>query len=433
MALNIQRHLHLDVRGGQIIGRRSFLRVASAGMAAGGLAWSDVLRLHAGEMRRQGMACILLWMGGGPSQLETFDPKPEHANGGETKAIATSVPGIEFADNLPHLAKVANHLAVIRSMTIKEGDHGRASHLMQTCYLPQSSLQYPTLGAVAAHELAGAAAELPAFVRIGGSATRSGGSGYLGSQYDAFFVSTPGRVPDNTQPATTADLFRHRVELLGRLQSARASALSDASGHQSLYEKTSRMVLSPQMQAFDLARESAATRDGYGETPFGAACLLARRLVEAGVTFIETSIPNTNWDTHDNNFVRCRGLCQQLDQPLAYLLTDLAQRGLLEKTLVIWMGEFGRTPRIVPQRAGRDHFPRAFSVALAGGGIQGGRVVGATDASGETIQDRPVNEKDLFQTIYRVLRIDAKKDSSSPIGRPIKFVDGGQPVAELFG
>lgn len=404
----------------------------AAAIAAAGVSWSDVVRLHADEMRRQGMACILLWMAGGPSQLETFDPKPEHANGGETTAISTNVPGIQFADNLPQLAKVADRLAVIRSMTIKEGDHSRATHLMQTAHLPLASVRHPTLGAVASRELANGGSELPAFIRVGGSAMRSGGGGFLGSQYDAFFVHSPGSLPDYVRPATDEADFRHRVDFLARLQPFRDSAGPRPSDHQLLYAQTSRMILSPRMQAFELDREPAASRDRYGRTPFGAACLLARRLIEAGVTFVETSIPNLNWDTHDNNFARCRMLCQELDQPFAYLLTDLAQRGLLDTTLVIWMGEFGRTPRIAPDRAGRDHFPHAFSVALAGAGIRGGRTIGATDASGETIRDRPVTEKDLYQSIYKALRIDARKANTSPIGRPIQYVDGGQPIDELF-
>jgi uncharacterized protein (DUF1501 family) len=189
------------------------------------------------------------------------------------------------------------------------------------------------------------------------------------------------------------------------------------------------MILSPQMQTFDLAREPEKVRQAYGKTPFGNACLLARRLVESGVTCVEAALPG--WDTHFDNFSKTRSLCTQLDQPFAYLIRDLEQRGLLERTLVVWMGEFGRSPRINP-RGGRDHFPRAFNVALAGGGIRGGQVLGGTDAGGEEITGRPVSEKDLFQTIYKSLGINAGKEVMSPIGRPIKFVDGGRPVSELF-
>jgi uncharacterized protein (DUF1501 family) len=190
------------------------------------------------------------------------------------------------------------------------------------------------------------------------------------------------------------------------------------------------MVLSPKMEAFDLSRESSAMRGAYGKTDFGSGCLLARRLVEAGVTFVEVGLGN--WDTHQDNFTRTHALAGELDRPFAQLVSDLKTRGMLDKTLVVWMGEFGRTPRINP-RGGRDHYPRAFSAVLAGGGVRGGRTLGATDAAGAEIEDRPVTAPDLFRTIYKSLGIDAEKENMSPIGRPIKIVDGGKPVDELFG
>lgn len=432
MSARCEHHLQLAVNRNGVIARRGFLRACSAAsLATGAWAWTDALRSNADELRRRGKACILLWMQGGPSQLETFDPKPEHANGGETKAIDTSVPGIRIAENLPRLAKVAHQLAILRSMSTREGEHARAGYLMHTSYLPMASVQYPSLGAVAAHEIARAACELPAFVRIGLQGPGLTGGGFLGTQYDAFTVASPARPPENTRIATDTGRFQERLGLLGRMQSASAQRISaDDQEHQKLYASASRMILSPQMQAFELDRETAEAREAYGSTPFGSACLLARRLIEAGVTFVETGVPG--WDTHDNNFERSRTLCGQLDQPFAQLLADLDQRGLLDSTLVVWMGEFGRTPRINP-RAGRDHFPRGFSAVLAGGGVRGGQVVGATDAAGESIADRPISEKDLFQTVYKSLGVDASKHLLSPIGRPIKFVDGGAPLDDLLG
>ena len=190
------------------------------------------------------------------------------------------------------------------------------------------------------------------------------------------------------------------------------------------------MVTSARMDAFQLERESDAMRDQYGRTDFGAACLLARRLVETGVTFVEVN--SNGWDTHDNNFERTTNLCGQIDQPIAQLITDLRARGMLDSTLVVWMGEFGRTPKINP-RGGRDHFPRAFNVALAGGGIRGGQVIGHTDAGGAAVTDHPVSVQDLFQTFCKSLGIDPTIENMSSIGRPIKIVDGGKPVAQLFG
>lgn len=416
--------------------RRDFLRgmAACGGAALGGSlpgsgGYRDVLGLHAAELEKRNRACIVLWMQGGPSQLETFDPKPGHANGGETKAIDTNVAGIQLADNLPNLAKVADELAIVRSLTGREGEHLRATYLMHTAYLPGGGVRYPSLGAVVAKENKGADCELPPYVRFGGGrGVAVAGAGLLGTAYDPFVVSVGGRAPENTSPTTDAARFRSRLQLAARLQDA--SGMSGVAEQKELYRQASEMILSPKMEGFDTSREDAAVRDAYGTSTFGAGCLAARRLVERGVSFVEVEL--NGWDTHDNNFQRVRGLCNQLDQPYAALIRDLRDRGLLDSTLVVWVGEFGRTPRINP-RGGRDHFPRAFSAVLAGGGVRGGRVLGATDAGGEAVTDRPVSERDFFCTVYRSLGIDPHKENMSPIGRPIKLVDGGEPIDELFG
>ncbi len=204
----------------------------------------------------------------------------------------------------------------------------------------------------------------------------------------------------------------------------------EAAEHKKLYDRATKMILSPEMKAFDLSKETDQTRDAYGRHNFGAGCLLARRLVEAGVTFVE--VVQDGWDTHDDNFARVKKLGEQVDKPFATLIADLKDRGMLDKTLVIWMGEFGRTPNI-NARGGRDHYPKAFNVALSGGGIRGGQAIGETDANGVEIKDRPVTVNDLFQTFSKSLGMKAEKENMSPIGRPIKVVDGGKPVSELFG
>lgn len=407
--------------------RRLLGRVSLAGAAAGLSPYARPLGLSADELRRQGKACIVLWMQGGPSQLETFDPKPGHANGGETKSIRTNALGLELAENLPELAKQADKLAVVRSLTSREGEHQRATYLMHTSYLPIAGVKFPALGAVVARETRNPDCELPPFVRVGPLPGFLGG-GYLGPEFDPLVVNGGGRPPENTRLTTDETRFRRRIDLMERLQSA--SGMPEAEEHRKVYEQAAAMVLSPRMTAFDLSREDLRSREAYGRTPFGDACLTARRLVEAGVTFVEVTLGG--WDTHDNNFDRCRTLCGQLDRPFAALLGDLDERGLLDSTLVVWLGEFGRTPRINP-RNGRDHFPRAFSAALAGCGVRGGQVWGATDDGGDAVQDRPVTEKDFFQTVYKALGIDARKEHMTPIGRPIKFVDGGAAVEELFG
>jgi hypothetical protein len=428
-----KHHIRLAVNRDGVIARRDFLRgISAAGIAAGATSWTDALSLQAKELRRQGMSCILLWMPGGPSQFETLDPKPGHANGGETKAIDTAVSGIRISENLPQLAKAMNDVALIRSMTTKEGNHQRAAFLLHTSYAPTASVIHPTLGSVVSKQIRDSQCELPAFVRIGPRFVNSGSGGLLGREFDPFAVTSAGRMPNNAQPATDTDRYRRRLGLLGKLEaSSTASEIpSQAEEHRHLYDKASQMILSPQMQAFDITKESDKVRDAYGKSEFGAGCLLARRLIESGVTFVEVGLGN--WDTHQDNAAGVKRLTEQLDQPYAHLIADLKERGLLDNTLVIWMGEFGRTPRINP-RGGRDHYPRAFSVALSGGGVKGGQVIGSTDAGGENVTDRPVTVQDLFQTFYKSLKIDAKLENMSPIGRPIKIVDGGKPVDEIFG
>jgi hypothetical protein len=416
----------------QVVRRRDFLRgVSAAALAAGTLSWTDLMTAEADELRKRGMACILLWMQGGPSQFETFSPKPGHANGGKTKAIPTSVPGIEIAENFPEMAKAMHEAAIIRSMTSKEGSHPRATFLLHTGYLPTASVKYPSLGALVTHEIADPTSQLPSFVRVGGRGQNTSGGGFLGVQYDPFDIQNPNAPPTNTRPTTDVARYQRRLELLERLQSDFArDARQEVADHRKLYDRAAKMILSPEMQAFDLGQEKETMRDAYGRTQFGAGCLLARRLIESGVTFVE--VTSNGWDTHDDNFNRSKRLAGDVDQPFAQLIRDLKDRGMLDRTLIVWMGEFGRTPNINP-RGGRDHYPRAFNVALAGGGIRGGQVIGKTDQGGVSVVDRPVTVQDLFQTVCAALKIDADKENTSGIGRPIKIVDGGEAVKELIG
>jgi hypothetical protein len=435
MSLHVQCEVSLR-RSGQIR-RRDFLRaIPAAAAAAGTLSWHDLVTANAAELRRAGKACILLWMAGGPSQFETLDPKPGHANGGDTKSIKSAVPGIEISENLPQIAAAMNDLCLIRSLSGKEGQHPRATFLMHTGYLPSPAVKYPTLGSIVAKELGDPASELPSFVRIGAgqgaNASAMAGAGILGVDYDPLVMTQANRPPDNTSLATDARRFERRLGLLDRLQGdyANTGGRQEVSDHAKVYAQASRLVLSPKMKAFELNHEPQKIREAYGNSPFAQGCLLARRLVETGVTFVEVTLGN--WDTHQDNFNRTKTLCGQLDQPFAALLADLKDRGMLDNTLVIWTGEFGRTPRINPN-SGRDHFPRAFSAALAGGGVRGGQTIGATDRGGDSVQDRPVSVNDLLRTVCHSLGIDANKQNMSSIGRPITIVDGGDVVQEAFG
>jgi uncharacterized protein (DUF1501 family) len=260
----------------------------------------------------------------------------------------------------------------------------------------------------------------------------AGGAGLLGVDYDPLVLQNPGSRPPNTNPTTRRDRFARRLQLLNDLETdfGAVEGADIVADHRKLLRKASEMVLSPRMEAFDVERESPAMRDAYGRSRFGTGCLLARRLVEAGVTFVE--VMANGWDTHEDNFARSRRLGEEVDRPTAQLIADLRQRGMLDRTLIIWMGEFGRTPQI-NARSGRDHYPRAFNVALAGGGIRGGQVVGQTDSGGVEVTDRPVTVNDLFRTVYTTLGIDPDAENYSLAGRPIKLVDGGEVIRELLG
>jgi uncharacterized protein (DUF1501 family) len=427
-----QRRTYVEVRMDRdgALSRRGFLRGAGAGaFGLAGLGWLDCLTLHADDLRKARKACILLWMAGGPSQFETFDPKPGAETQGPTRAIPTAVPGLQVAEHWQRTAAVAGDLAVIRSMTSKEGNHGRATYLLHTGYAPSGGVVHPGFGSLAACELGPADFDLPHFVSILG---QSVGPSFLGVPYAPFVVTDANRSPDNLAMPVAANRLQRRLGLLKELEQpfARGGAAEQVHDHQALYGQTAHMVLSPRVKAFDLAAEPETVREAYGRSAFGQGCLMARRLVEAGVTFVE--VQSSGWDTHGNELPTLKKLIPPVDQGLAALLADLKVRGRLEDTLVIWMGEFGRTPRL-NLTAGREHYPHAFNVALAGGGVRGGRVVGATDPLGTEIADRPVTVPDLFCTFCQALGMNPRKENQSNVGRPLPIVEGGQAVAEVFG
>jgi hypothetical protein len=431
--MTLQPFMHIQTNRDGVLSRRSFLARVGVGAAGLGLlSWKDAVTLNATELRRRGMACILLFMRGGPSQLETFDPKPGVANGGPTQSIQTSVNGIRIAEGWTNLAQRMGDISLIRSMTSREGEHQRAAYQMHTGYIPAGGVKFPTLGSIVANEIAPREFDLPHFVSIGNRLATIG-SGFLGASVAPFVVPNANQMPTNSELPTGTNVarFNRRLELMRQLEEDFAASGGGArvQDHRTLYTSAAQMVRSPRLQAFDLSQETAAVRNRYGRTPFGQGCLLARRLIEAGVTFVE--VESNGWDTHQNNFERTRALVETVDPAFATLVSELKTLGRLDRTLVIWMGEFGRTPRINP-RNGRDHFPRAFSVALAGGGIKGGRVIGATSADGTTVTQRPVTVADLFCTFCRSLSINPRKENITPIGRPIRIVDGGQPINELF-
>jgi hypothetical protein len=425
-----QTLVNVEVSGEGALSRRGFLRWVGVGAAGwGGLSWLDFLTLHAEELRKARKSCILLWMAGGPSQFETFDPKPGTETQGPTKAITTAVPGLAIAEHWTKVAGVTKELAIIRSMTSKEGNHGRATYLLHTGYSPSGGIVHPGIGSLVANELGPEDFDMPHFVSIQG---QSIGPSFLGVQYAPFVVSDPNRPPDNLANPVAGSRLQRRLGLLSELEEpfARSGARELVKDHQALYRQTAHMVLSPRVKAFDLEAEPAKVRDSYGRTGFGQGCLMARRLIEAGVTFVE--VQSTGWDTHGSEVATLKKLIPPVDQGMTALLADLKLRGLLENTLVVWMGEFGRMPQI-NLTAGRDHFPSAFNVALAGGGVKGGQVIGSTDKLGTAVADRPVTVPDLFCTFCQALGIDPRKENQSNVGRPIPIVEGGTAVKEVFG
>jgi hypothetical protein len=422
------------------VSRRDFLKVGA--LTFFGLALPDFLRLQAAAAApgaAKAEACILLWLGGGPSHLDTFDPKPDAPADvrGEFGVIETNVAGIQLSEHLPLTAKVMEHFAIIRSVTSGIAAHEQASQYMLTGYKPLPTLEYPSYGAVVAKEL-GVRNNLPAYIAIPDIA-RAGQSGFIGNAYNAFTLGDPARPNfrvQNVDMPRDVDTMRmaKRRSFVEHANSRFVQGLPDDNVRSvdSFYERAYDLVSSAAAKkAFDLSAEDPKTRELYGQTTYGQGCLLARRIVEAGGRFI--TISKGGWDTHQQNWQRLSNqLLPELDKAYAALLTDLAQRGMLEKTLVVMMGEFGRTPK-VNARGGRDHWSRARFVCLAGGGVKGGQVIGKTDATGAEPAEHPVSVEDIATTLYTALGIDVTKSYRTPTGRPIHIAQDGKVVKELFG
>ena len=374
--------------------------------------------------------CIVLFMNGGASQLDTFDPKPKSKNGGPFAAIPTSVKGIQFSEHLPLVAEQAHHLAIIRSMVSREGNHERARYLLHTGYAPDNTVNHPPLGSITSHYLENNASNLPSSVNIN-SPTYA--SGFLGATHDAFLVNDPSKpVEDLAYPAQMdTHRFRQRLKMLNAIEkdfiAKRTGRSTEA--HQAIYKKADELINSPNIQAFHLSEEPIAIREAYGMNKFGQGCLMARRLIEAGVNFVEVSLDG--WDTHENNFQRTEELLNVVDPAFAMLLKDLEERALLDRTLVLWLGEFGRTPKINTNE-GRDHHTNGWTSVIAGGGIRGGQVIGSTDADGTKVLTDAIGVPDLFASLCFALGIDARAENYSRSGRPIRVANDGNVIEELF-
>jgi hypothetical protein len=405
------------------ITRRGFLGSSLGGFFGFALArkWDWVFAQEAaGKAKR----CIVLWMNGGPSQIDTFDPKPGKETGGMFSAIDTAVPGVRIGEHLPEIARRMKSLSIVRSMTSTEGEHVRAQYMLHTGFEFVESFPRPSMGAVISHETP--PRKFPRYVTIGASGF---GPAALGSDHAPFTINRADealRILRNLEKRR--DRLKWMQELDHEFNEDHPSGLVEK--RQSLVGKIEALLDTDFVRALDLSKEPEAVRKRYGTQQFGQGCLLARRLVEAGVNFVE--VRQDGWDTHQNNFAGVERLCGQIDRPWGALMDDLSSKGLLDETLVIWMGEFGRTPQ-VNRNQGRDHYPRVFSAVIGGGGIAGGRVIGETNALGTEITKRPVPVPDLFATIYDRFGIPADKKFPNPFGARMMATEEGKVVRELIG
>ena len=411
--------------------RRDFLRLAGAGGLAYLTPLGTLLARRAEKTRGVPTSVIVLWMNGGPSQLETWDPKPGTRIAAGTGAIATAVKGVQLAPGLERVAEEMGSVALVRSMTSKEGDHERGTYTVKTGFRPDPTVVHPSIGAVLCHQLPAAGVEIPRHVSILPDQWPTRG-GYLGDEFNAFRTGDPaGPVPDTRSflpPGRDAARLRDLDVLEAGFRAGRERQAA-ATRHVETVRGARAMMSSEQLAAFDVSREPLALRREYGDTAFGRGCLAARRLTEVGVRCVEVTL--SGWDTHANNHAGVASQLKILDPAMSGLLKDLRQRGLLEKTIVVCAGEFGRTPQ-VNAAFGRDHWPHSFTVALAGGPIVGGTVVGESDPEGGEKAKSPVSVGDLHATILHACGVDFAKVQRTATGRTVPLAEG-KVVAALLG
>jgi hypothetical protein len=431
--------------------RRHFLtHVAGASaLAIPGLQFIEALRAQAPKLKKDNKSLIILWMGGGPSHMDLWDVKRDVSTAGEFKPIRTSATGVEISEILPTVAPQMKHLSIIRSLVTNEGSHERGTVLMNTGRQPNPVVQYPALGAVASQQLTPKDLPLPGFIGVGGTAQRIG-PGFLGMMYAPFTVQNPGQPPANIRPPglgddkMTMERLRRRQRLFYTVEDRfaegayphlkkeadRENAGSAAQAHLSIYKKAFDLTVSPLRTIFEVRKEPRRIIEAYGgeRNNFGMGCLLARRLVEKGVTCVEIDLGG--WDNHNNIFPTLRtNLGPRLDKGMGTLVKELVERDMWKNTVVLWMGEFGRTPRI-NQNSGRDHWARCWSVVLGGGAIKGGLVHGATSKDGTDVASDPCSIGDLFATVYKGLGLDPATKIRDNLGRPLEIAEG-KPLKTL--
>ncbi len=413
--------------------RRHFMSHAALGSAAilGANEFLDHFQLNAAEVTKNRKACILVWLGGGAPTIDMWDLKPGSKNGGEFKPISTAG-DLQICEHLPGIAKQMDSLSVVRSMSTREADHMRGAYFMHTGFVPNPTVVHPTFGSVVSYEIGAKRKELeiPAFVSIGGGGMSPG---FLGMSHAPFTVDAGGRIRNAEMAGIDPNRLGARLSMLetiedGFIKSNRGDA---GQSHKDVYSKAVNLMRSEQMQAFRIDSEKPEVREAYGRGGFGDSLLMARRLVEVGVPFIEVNAPGS-WDLHNDVFNTLKNQrLPQLDKGVAALTADLKQRGMLDDTVIVCMGEFGRTPRI-NQNSGRDHWATSWSVLIGGGGLKSGLAIGETDEDGTRIIGDSYLPSDLWSTVAYALKIPLDTVHTSKRGRPMKIAGGGQPIKGLI-
>jgi uncharacterized protein (DUF1501 family) len=411
--------------------RRHFMShlAGASALALPAINFTNALAANSQDLKKRHKSAILLWMGGGPATIDIWDLKPGAPTGGPFQPIATSG-DVQISEHMPLTAKQMHNLAIVRSMSTREADHMRGRYYMHTGYVPNPNIEHPSYGSVIAHELIDHVPELeiPPFVSVGGGSV---GPGFLGMTYAPFVVGSNGNVR-NLQMGIGNDRLMERMQMLASLEKGFISQNrgDSAKEHAKILDKTLSLMTSKQMEAFKVDKEPKEVTERYGNSGFGKGCLMARRLAEQGVPFIEVDLGG--WDTHSGNFTALQNTkLPELDKAMSALVEDLEQRGMLQDTAIIWMGEFGRTPRI-NGNAGRDHWARSWSVVVGGAGMKGGIAVGQTSADGTNVETEPYSSQDVMASVLKALGISLETTFTSKNGRPMKIANSGKVIKELF-
>ncbi len=417
--------------------RRHFMQhlAGASALALPAISFTNALAANSADLKKRHKSAILLWMGGGPATIDIWDLKPGAPTGGPFKAIGTSG-NEQISEHMPLMAKQMDKMAIIRSMSTREADHMRGRYYMHTGYVPNPNIEHPGYGSVISHELykSDSGLEIPPFVSVGGGSV---GPGFLGMTYAPFVVGSDGNVrnlnmglPDDRVMQRMAMLRTIETGFMKQVSPGRKTNNGSAEDHAKILDKTLSLMTSKQMEAFKADKEPTEVQERYGKTGFGRGCLMARRLVEQGVSFVEVDLGG--WDTHANNFKSLGDTkLPELDKAMSALVEDLYTRNLLQDTAIIWMGEFGRTPRI-NGTSGRDHWARSWSVVVGGAGMKGGIAVGKTNSDGTNVETEPYSSQDVMASVCKALGISLETTFTSKNGRPMKIANSGKVIKELF-